>query len=87
MNKETQILEQNGFIQGFPFVDHFRKDLSKTSCIKIHTCYHLKRNDIIEDGKLGEFNRYIKVTKINLPISESKIFHKLENALLYTNLL
>ena len=87
MDKETQILEQNGFIQGFPFIDHFRKDLSEIACIKIQTSYHLKRNDIIEDGKFGVFNRYIKVTNIKLPISESKIFHKLENALLYTNLL
>lgn len=79
----TEILEQNEFKQGFPFVDHFRKDIGETSCIKIHTCYSLQRKDIVEDEYCGSI--FIKVTKINLPKSETKIFHKFENALKYAN--
>jgi hypothetical protein len=80
---ETAILLDNGFIQGFPFVDHFRKDINKTSCVKVHTCYFLQRKDIVEDEYCGSI--FIKVTKIFLPKSETKIFHNIQNALNYIN--
>lgn len=79
----TNELERIGFTQGFPFVDHFRKEISKNSCIKVHTCYFLQRKDIVEDEYCGSI--FIKVIKINLPKSETKIFHKFENALKYIN--
>ena len=81
--KTSQTFEANGFIQGFPFVDHYRKDISPISSIHVHSCYHLQRKDIVEDENAGSL--YYKVTKINLPKSETKIFHKIENALIYAN--
>lgn len=79
----NDLLKQNGFLQLFPCLQHFRKEISETELIQVNTCYLPKRNDIIED----ETGRaiYIKVTKINLPSSESKVFHKPENALSYIN--
>jgi hypothetical protein len=82
-SKTSQILEANGFKNCFPFVDSFRKNISETQSIHFQTCYHLKRKDVVEDEYCGSL--YYKVTKINLPKSESKIFYKLENALEYIN--
>lgn len=84
MNNQTEILERNGFIQGFPFVSNYRKQTSEISCIIIDTCYVLQKKDKIEDSGIG--NIAIKVKKINLPLSEEKIFHNFSSALQYANL-
>lgn len=68
-----------GFEQCFPFVSFFQKRLSETSSIKINTCYFLKRNDVVEDSNKGTI--FIRVTKINLPHSETKIFKDIDNCI------
>lgn len=79
----SELLISNGFTQLFPFVDTFRKHTSELSCIQVRTCHLLKKGEKVEDSTSGAI--FIKVTKIQLPKSESKIFHKIENALAYAN--
>lgn len=76
-------LEEIGFMNRLPFFNLYRKYLSDTECIIIDSCYRLRKKDVVEDGEFGFV--YFRVTKINLPKQESKIFQKLENALNYAN--
>lgn len=75
----TEILNFNGFYFNFPFVDHFIKEISETKSIIINTSYFLKRNDVVEDTDTGIL--FFKVSKIELPKKEVKIFKCLDNAL------
>ena len=76
-----QLLINEGFNQMFPFVDQFQKRINDTCAINVHTSYLIKRTDISEDYENGVF--YYKITVINLPNKETKIFKKIENALKY----
>lgn len=76
-----QLLINEGFNQMFPFVDQFQKRINDTCAISVHTSYLIKRTDISEDYEKGVF--YYKITVINLPNKETKIFKNIENALKY----
>ncbi len=82
----TQILNENGFIQLFPFVNCYRKQ-SVTKTITINTMYILKKNDVVSDNTTGLF--YYKVSCISLQNNilkeEVLIFKNIENVLHFLN--
>ena len=71
-------LVELGFIQGFPFVDCFRKSLSETHQIIVETCFNINKNKT-EDMQIGSLG--IKITEINLPNKEQKIYSQSKNAI------
>ncbi len=81
--KISEIFEINGFTQSFPNVAHFRKDISETCSIHVNSLYCPQRKDVIEDKINSVF--CFKVTVVNLPKQDIKIFGKIENALIYIN--
>jgi hypothetical protein len=83
MNADTKALTAAGFTQHWPHYTQFTRNISRTKAVKVSTAHRPAKNDFIEDAIDSTF--VYKVTKINLPNSETKLFKHLNNAIQYAN--